>query len=102
LALPAHRTLVEQPSFAQCVERLGGARRIDRALDILMDGLCRRPESFPLVGDHGLRRAKTDPIWDDDTGERIPALRLFFQIGDRAEIVLWWIEPVPEEDELPV
>ena len=95
------RPLIELPSFAQSVERLGGARRIDKALEVLADALARRPEGFPLVGDHGLRVARTDAIWDDAAGNVIPPLRLYFQIADRGEVLLWWIEEIPKDDELP-
>ena len=91
------RQILEQPSFAQSVERLGGARRIDLALTSLMSALSFRPEGFPLVGDFGLRIAKTDPIGIGS--DVIPPLRLYFQISDTGIVVLWWIEEVPLDDE---
>jgi hypothetical protein len=95
------RTIVEEESFRQSVERLGGARRIDKALTVLMSGLGFRPEGFPVVGDHGLRIAKTEAVSDDDAGEIIPPLRLYFQIADTGVVVLWWLEEIPSDDDLP-
>jgi hypothetical protein len=91
------RQIREQPSFAQSVEKLGGARRIDLALTTLMSALSFRPEGFPLVGDFGLRIAKTDPISVGD--DVIPALRLYFQISDTGIVILWWLEEVPLDEE---
>jgi len=93
------REIREEPSFAQSVERLGGARRIDQALTSLMSGLAYHPEGFPLVGDYGLRIAKTDPTPDDD-GDMIPALRLYFQIADTGTVVLRWLEEIPSDAEI--
>jgi hypothetical protein len=95
------RQIREEPSFRQCVNSLGGAKRIDLALTSLMTALAFRPEGFPLVGDHGLRLAKTDAIFDPKQGEFIPPLRLFFQIADVGDVVLWWIEESPDDNELP-
>ena len=93
------REIREEHSFEQSVERLGGARRIDAALTTLMTALAFRPEGFPLVGDHGLRIAKTEsiPLADNQT---IPPLRLYFQISDAGTVILWWIEGIPREDEI--
>ena len=53
-----------------------------------MTALAFRPEGFPLVGDHGLRIAKTEPILDDDDdGSTIPPLRLYFQISETGTVV---------------
>jgi hypothetical protein len=92
------REIREEDSFRQCVERLGGAYRIDRALTALMSGLAFWPEGFPLVGDHGLRIAKTEEFYDMDYKVMVPAFRLYFQIHDDGAVVLWWIERIPDED----
>jgi hypothetical protein len=99
LGLAKLRQIREEPAFAQSVERLGGARRIDLALTSLMSALAFRPEGFPLVGDHGLRIAKTESIPDDD-GSMIPPLRLYFQISDAGVVVLWWIEEIPGDEDI--
>ena len=93
------RTIREEPSFAQSVERLGGAERIDIALTSLMAALAFRPEGFYLVGEHGLRIAKTEATPDGEGGT-IPPLRLYFQISDTGTVVLWWIEEIPRDDEI--
>jgi hypothetical protein len=63
-----------------------------------MTALAFHPEGFPLVGDHGLRIAKTDEIPDPE--DVIPPLRLYFQVSDVGTVVLWWIEEIPIDDEI--
>ena len=94
------RQIKEEQSFAQCVERLGGAQRIDKALTALWSGLAFWPEGFDLVGEHGVRIAKTDEIVVDNGADVIPRLRLYFRISDLGEVILLWIEEIPE-DEVP-
>jgi hypothetical protein len=95
------RPIREEPSFLQCVNRLGGAQRIDLALTSLMTALSFRPEGFPLVGDYGMRLAKTDAIFDPKQNDSVPPLRLFFQISDTGTVILWWLEEIPYDDEIP-
>lgn len=89
------RTLVEEPSFSEAVKRLGGAEKIDPALDALIGALSRNPEGFETVPGFGpIRLAKTDPI---DHGEAVPGLRLWFAVKDSDHVHLLWIEAIPEE-----
>ena len=45
------RVIVEEKSFEQSIQRLGGAQGIDPVLTALYTGLAYRPEGFPLAGD---------------------------------------------------
>lgn len=92
------RQVREEDSYARSVDALGGAKRIDAALTAVMTGISYRPEGFPLVGDTGLRIAKTVPIqFEQGT---IPALRVYFEVIDENIVVLWWIEAAPVDDEI--
>jgi hypothetical protein len=64
-----------------------------------MTALAFRPEGFPLVGDYGLRIAKTDTIFDG--ADVITPLRLYFQISEAGIVALWWLEEIPVDDEIP-
>lgn len=96
-----YRTIVEQQPFVEGVNRLGGAPRIDKALTAIMGVIAYRPEVLPLIGRIGWRLIKTDPYVDIDTGEQIPALRVYFQLSDAGDVWLWWIEEMPHDDEIP-
>lgn len=75
--------------------KLGGAEKIDRALDLLTESIATGAEAFELVGAGPLRLAKSDPF--DLPGIRIPALRLFFFIQDKDNAVLLFVEQAEGE-----
>ena len=58
------REIKEGPDFRQCVERLGGYRAIDRAMETIIEGLMRRSEGFPSHQSAlcKVRYAKTKPM----------------------------------------
>lgn len=87
------RTLIEENSFQEAVKKLGGYKKIDKALTAFVGPLARRPEGFPLVPGTNERLAKTKAVFDGD--EKIPALRLWFTIIDENTILLRWIEEIP-------
>lgn len=96
------RSIIEQESFTQSLQRLGGAQKLDKVLTALYTGLGYRPEGFKDAGDSGLKIAKTDPYFDTERGEFMPQYRLYFHImNDVGTVVLWWLEEVPDDDELP-
>jgi hypothetical protein len=43
------RSIIEGPEFTACVERLGGYRAVDLALETTIEALSRNPYAFPLV-----------------------------------------------------
>ncbi len=75
--------------FPECVQRLGGYRAINRALESIMDGLMRKPEGFPSFQNEfvKLRYAKTKAIDDE-----IPPLIFIFTIEPDGDVVLQWVE----------
>ena len=75
------RSFIEEESFKEAVTELGGFRRIDEALDPIVEALSRRPEGFPVVpGWSPIRIAKTDRVVRGD--HIIPAIRVWFLIVD--------------------
>jgi hypothetical protein len=83
-------SIVEEPSFSDAVLKLGGSRRVDAAIEILMEPLSRRPYMFPAV-DAGtgnrFRYAVTKPI-----GKTTPALVVIFTVGDDGIVRLQHVE----------
>ena len=79
------REIKEGPDFRQCVERLGGYRAIDRAMETIIEGLMRRPEGFPSHQSAlcKVRYAKTKPI-----GDEIPPLVVIFEIDENDDVIL--------------
>ena len=43
------RSVIEGEYFAECVERLGGYRAIDLALETVIEALGRNPYAFPAI-----------------------------------------------------
>jgi hypothetical protein len=77
------------------VERLGGYRAIDEALDAIIEALAKDPFGFPILEIDGfrVRYAKTKSIED-----RIPALLVAFVIDQDHNVTLEWIDEVDEGD----
>lgn len=91
------RTLVENETYTQSVNRLGGARRLDNLLELLTCSIAEKAEVFPKVpGFKGLRIAKTDKVsWKPS----IKRLKLFFRILDENRVELLWISEFGDEAE---
>lgn len=79
------RMIIYQPSFTKAVARLGGYRRIDIALESVMNGLEMDPAGFEIIrdGTNSARWAKTKAI------PGIPALVLTFVIGPDSNVYLY-------------
>jgi hypothetical protein len=83
------RAIREGKDFAQCVERLGGYRAIDRGMEPILDGLMRNPFGFKFFENDWcrLRYAKTEPIEDI-----VPGLIVIFTIDENNDVTLEWVE----------
>lgn len=94
-------SIVEDPSWAECVKAFGDIRKIDKALEPILDGLSKHPEGFPLVPGFeaiGIRIAKTDQTENDD-GSVTPKLSVWF-ISRRSQgrVDLLWFYTPPEDE----
>ena len=90
------RQIIEGEQFAECVEKLGGYRAIDQALEPIMDGLMKNPYGFEKFENDwtSFRYARTRRI------ERfIPSLILIFEIDNDKNVILNWIEEIDDADE---
>ncbi|MGH7046229.1 MAG: hypothetical protein ACREE2_07545 [Stellaceae bacterium] len=78
------RGIRADPSFDDAVERLGGYRLVDEAMEPIMDGLYRNPWGFECIqGDWiKVRYAITIPT------ENLPALLIIFRIEPNNDVVL--------------
>jgi hypothetical protein len=83
------RQIIEGPYFVECVERLGGYRAIDLALETVIDGLLQNPYGFPLIETDWcrIRYARTTMIEG-----YIPPLIIAFVITDDNDVLLEWVE----------
>jgi len=83
------RNIIWSEEFSACVERLGGARAIDRALDPVMDALMRNPYGFELIQNDftSCRFVRTKAI-----GADAPALIVAFTIDENKNVVLEWVD----------
>jgi hypothetical protein len=91
------RSIIEGEYFAQCVERLGGYRAVDLALETIVDALMRNPYGFPYIENDWvrIRYARTAMIEGF-----IPPLVVAFSIQDDGNVILQWAE-VADEAEIP-
>jgi hypothetical protein len=82
------RQIIFSHDFDAAVERLGGYRSIDVALDTIMDGLEKNPYGFErFENDYvSFRYAMTKPIDD------MPSLVVYFIINDEKDVILEDIE----------
>lgn len=94
--MPArYRTLIEEELFSRQVKKLGGAFRIDDALDPIIEALATRPEGFSTIpGWEPFRLAKTVPLVSGG-GDEIPGLRVWFRV-ENDEVHLMYVEEIPE------
>jgi len=79
------RQILEGPDFQQCVERLGGHRAIDLAMEPIIDGLMRNPFGFKYFENNWVkfRYARTKPI-----GGIVPGLIVVFSIDENKNVIL--------------
>lgn len=89
------RGIIEGPEFSNCVERLGGYRAVDRALETIMEALIRNPYGFPSIENDWvkIRYARTRMIEG-----YIPPLVVAFIIDENNDIVLEWADLADEAD----
>jgi hypothetical protein len=89
------RNIIEGEHFALSVERLGGYRAIDLALETIIEALVRNPYGFPLIENDWvrIRYARTTMI------ERyIPPLVVAFTLDDEGNVVLQWADYVDDAE----
>ena len=76
------------PEFDAAVQRLGGYRLVDEALEPIMEGLYRNPWGFPFIENDWIRvrYAKTIPT------QTLPALLIVFRIEPNNDVTLLYAE----------
>ena len=91
------RNIIEGPDFATAVEKLGGYRLIDAALEPILDGLSKEPYGFERFENDwcSFRYARTRQIEG-----YVPALVIIFSIDASKNVVLEWVEEA-DDGELP-
>lgn len=90
------RVLREEKSFSDSAGKLGGSKRVDAALEAILDALTLRPEGFDLVPGWGsIRIAKT--VTATQAGEEVPAVRLWFTIVDENVVSLLYVEKIEDD-----
>jgi hypothetical protein len=82
------RGIRSDSDFDAAVERLGGYRLVDRAMEPIIDSLYRKPWEFNLIENDWvrIRYAITKPT------ENLPALIVLFQIEDNNDVTLLHVE----------
>lgn len=75
---------------AQC-EALGGAYRVDQALESIYWVLERHPEAYDVVPGLKTTRLVTTHRFEDPQGV-LPRLRVYFRIESEDEVLLLWVE----------
>jgi hypothetical protein len=78
------RGIRADPSFNEAVERLGGQRLVDEAMEPILDGLYRNPWGFECIENDWIRvrYAITIPT------ETLPALLIIFKIESDNDVTL--------------
>jgi hypothetical protein len=91
------RQIIEGEFFAECVEKLGGYRAVDSALETIIEALMQNPYGFPLIENDWckIRYARTTTI-----EAYIPALVVAFSINDENDVILQWAE-IADDAEIP-
>lgn len=89
------RNIVEGVYFPDCVERLGGYRAVDLALETIIEALARNPYGFPLIQNEwvSIRYARTAMIEG-----YIPPLIVAFRIAENGDVILEWAELADEAE----
>lgn len=83
------RLIIEGQYFAECVDRLGGYRAIDLAIETIIEALMQNPYGFPLIENDWckIRYARTKMIEG-----YIQPLIVAFTIDDENDVTLEWAE----------
>jgi hypothetical protein len=91
------RLIIEGEYFAECVERLGGYRAVDLALETIVEALMQDPYGFPVIENDWckIRYVRTKMIEG-----YIPPLVVAFTITDEKDVILEWAE-IADEGETP-
>jgi hypothetical protein len=91
------RLIIEGKYFAECVERLGGYRAVDLALETIVEALMQDPYGFPVIENDWckIRYVRTKMIEG-----YIPPLVVAFTITDEKDVILEWAE-IADEGETP-
>lgn len=89
------RTIREEPSYAECVEELGGYGRVDELTGHLRWRLSRDPLSWSWQ----VRPSRqTRVAFTEQLGSDVPVFRIFFTVpGDDLGSLLW----IEEADDAP-
>lgn len=89
------RLIIEGEYFAECVERLGGYRAVDLALETIVEALMQNPYGFPLIENDWckIRYARTNMIEG-----YIPPLVVAFTITAENDVILQWAEIADEAE----
>lgn len=90
------RLIIEGPYFAECVEKLGGYRAIDLALETIVEALMQNPFGLPAIENDWcrIRYARTKMIEG-----YIPPLVVAFRITEDNNVVLEWAEVADDAEE---
>lgn len=87
------RSIIWSEDFSRQVDRAGGARLVDEALEPILDGLRHNPRGFKLVETDytSFRYARTNALPD-----KLGALIVVFTIDKEKNVVLeWFDEDIP-------
>jgi hypothetical protein len=82
------RNINYDPSFDAAVERLGGYRLVDEAMEPILEGLYRNPWGFPVIENDWIkiRYVITKPT------ANLPALLVAFKIEPNNDVTLLYAE----------
>lgn len=84
------REIIEAESFKEGVEKLGGFRAIDEALETIIDALYHDPYGFPYFENDwaSFRYARTKPL----PLYFVPPLVVIFTIDENRNVILHHVE----------
>jgi hypothetical protein len=88
-----HRTIREEKSFSECVQRLGGPGYVDELIGHLKWRLSRDPISYSFQVSPRLR---TRVAFTEELGDSVPVMRVFLTVEDDELVSLLWIEQVDD------
>lgn len=90
-------SIIEEQSYTRQAANIGDVKRVDEALEGIMDVLCNNPEIFPLVpSTQDIRLAKTNRfVWANGV---IPKLRVWFTVRG-TEVHLLTVKAYADEED---
>ena len=83
-----YRKIVATSGFGECVDRLGGWRAVDEALERIIDSLSKDPYGFPSF-ENDFTRFRYARV---DSNGYLPSLLVVFFIDEEKNVVLDWCE----------